>query len=89
MSTGLTEEQYDEITKRIKSLIVSEKGRIVVVKPKIVVEVGYQEIQQSPTYSSKYALRFPRMLRLREDKDVEDADDIKRLEKIYKQQFKK
>jgi DNA ligase-1 len=83
MSTGLTEEEYKEMTKVLKPLITSEKGKDVVVKPKVVVEVEYQEIQKSPNYSSGFALRFPAFKNVRYDKGVSDADTIDRVKKLY------
>ena len=53
------------------------------VKPMLVIEVNYEEIQQSPTYSSGFALRFPRFVRLREDKDVSDISTIDQVERLY------
>ncbi|RLE43200.1 hypothetical protein DRJ48_01510 [Candidatus Woesearchaeota archaeon] len=86
-STGLKEKSeeglsFGDVTKLLEPLIISSKGRYVEVKPQVVVEVGYQEIQKSPTYSSGYALRFPRVIRLRDDKAVDEIatlDDIKEL----------
>ncbi|MEM5882510.1 MAG: ATP-dependent DNA ligase [Candidatus Aenigmatarchaeota archaeon] len=86
--TGLTEEQFELITEILKPLIIKREGNFVWVKPKIVVEVSYQEIQKSPTYSSGYALRFPRIERIREDKGVNEIDTLKRLEDLYKSQGK-
>jgi DNA ligase-1 len=54
--------------------------------PKIVVEVGYQEIQKSPKYDSGFALRFPRLVRLREDKSLDEVDSLERIENIVKKQ---
>ena len=75
---------FDQLTRLLKPLIISEKGKEVRVKPKILVEVAYEEIQTSPSYSSGYALRFPRVLRLREDKD--DASDMAQVRKIFEEQ---
>ncbi|MEM5843656.1 MAG: ATP-dependent DNA ligase [Candidatus Aenigmatarchaeota archaeon] len=86
MGTGLTEEQFQLMTDTLKDLIVEEKGREVRIRPKIVVEVAFQEIQKSPNYSSGYALRFPRLVRIREDKGPEEADTIDRLIELYKSQ---
>ncbi len=86
MSTGLTEDQYETMTKTLNPLIVEENGKDIRVKPKIVVEVGYQEIQKSPTYTSGFALRFPRFVRLREDKGPSDADTIGRVKKLFQSQ---
>src|SRR3989344_2571836 len=60
MGSGTSEEELEELTGRIEKLIVEDMGRNVTVKPKIIVEVAYEEIQRSPTYSSGMALRFPR-----------------------------
>jgi DNA ligase-1 len=75
-----------EMTKMLKPLITSEKGNTIKVKPKIVIEVAYEEIQKSPTYESGFALRFPRFLRLRLDKGPDEADDLNRAKKIYEMQ---
>jgi DNA ligase-1 len=84
MATGLTEEQLEEITERLKPLIEEEDGRKVWVSPEIIVEVEYEEIQQSPTYDSGYALRFPRLKSFRDDK--EEADSLGKVESIYEDQ---
>jgi len=84
MSTGLTDEQLEEITEKLKPLIVNENGRDVEVRPEIILEVEYEEIQKSPNYSSGYALRFPRMKAFREDK--EEADDMEKIENLYENQ---
>jgi len=86
MSTGLTAEEYKTMTETLKPLIEEEKGRTVRVKPKIVVEVKYQEIQKSPNYESGFALRFPVLERIRFEKGSEDADDIERVRELFKSQ---
>ena len=77
---------FNELTEMLKPLIISEKGKEVQVKPKMVVEINYEEIQKSPKYSSGYALRFPRFLKLRDDKDTEEASTIDEIEQYYKEQ---
>jgi DNA ligase-1 len=69
-------------------LILEEKGKIVTIVPKIVVEVLYDEMQHSPKYESGFALRFPRVLRIRDDKDAYDSDTISRAFEIYEAQEK-
>jgi DNA ligase-1 len=93
MGTGIKEKSttesdvtFKDLTKILKPYIEFEKGNEVKIKPKIVIEIAYEEIQKSPTYSSGYALRFPRLLRLRIDKGPEETDTIQRLEYIYKLQ---
>jgi DNA ligase-1 len=87
LGSGLTEEQMEDLTRKLKKLITEEKGRNVTIKPKIVLEVAYEEIQKSQKYESGYALRFPRLIRLREDdKKPEDADTLATMEKLFRQQ---
>jgi len=86
MGTGLTEEQFQLMTDVLKPLIVEEKGKEVKVRPSIVVEVGYQEIQKSPSYTSGMALRFPKLIRIREDRSPEECDTIDRVEALYESQ---
>jgi DNA ligase-1 len=86
---GLTDAEIIEMTRRLKELTVSEGHRRVVVLPKIVVEVAYNEIQKSPKYKSEMALRFARITRIRDDKRPEDADTIARVREIYERQFAK
>ena len=81
MSTGLKEKpeeglSFGKMTKILKKLAVEEHGRKIVVKPEIIVAVQYQNVQKSPSYSSGYALRFPRIVRMREDRDVGDIATI-------------
>jgi DNA ligase-1 len=89
VATGFTDEDLEELTEIFKQIIVYRHGKIVEFLPKYVFEVAYQEIQKSPKYESGYALRFPRFIRLRDDKDVNEADTIERIEKLYELQTKK
>lgn len=82
MGTGLTDDQFREMTSILEPLILIQKGKDVEVKPGVVVEVAYEEIQKSPTYESGYALRFPRLVRVREDRGPEDADTIERIREL-------
>ena len=84
MATGLTDEQFQEITEKLKPLITSEDGRKVKVRPEVIVEAEYEEIQKSPNYSSGYALRFPRMKQFRDDK--EEADGLDKIKNLYSDQ---
>jgi len=95
VSTGLKEKQeegnlnsFENITNELKKLIISEKGKEVKVKPKIVVEVSYEEIQESPTYSSGYALRFPRIIQIRYDKPLTEISLIDNVKTLYNSQNK-
>jgi ATP-dependent DNA ligase len=91
VSTGLKEKEeeglsFKEMTTLLKPLIIEEKGKEAKVKPKIVIEVDYEEIQKSPTYASGYALRFPRVKGLREDRSVEDISTLSMVEGLYRKQ---
>ncbi len=89
VSTGVKEKEeegvtFEALTKLLKPLITETKGRDVVVTPKIVVEVAYEEVQKSPTYGSGYALRFPRFKRLRvEEKTVDAINTLEDIERIF------
>lgn len=84
---GLTDQEFQEITKKLLVLKSRETDYTVHVKPAIVVEVTFNEIQRSPQYNSKFALRFARITRFREDKRAEDADTLERLQRLYEDQF--
>ncbi|MDP6845661.1 MAG: ATP-dependent DNA ligase [Candidatus Nanoarchaeia archaeon] len=91
MGTGFKEKDeegvsFGKMTELLKPLIVSESGREVRVKPGVIIEVKYEEIQKSTNYDSGFALRFPRFVRLREDKGLKDVDDLKRVSKLAKGQ---
>lgn len=83
VASGFSDEQLVDITERLKLLIHAEHGRIVDVKPDIIVEVKFQEIQKSPVYSSGYALRFPRLVRIRDDLSPEEVNSFARVMNIY------
>lgn len=83
MGTGLSDELFKEMTETLKPLILNETGKEVSIHPKIVVEVAYEEIQKSPTYGSGYALRFPRLVRVREDRGPDDATERSYIDQLY------
>jgi len=85
---GLTDVEIIELTRRLKESALDQDGHRVIVMPKIVVEVAYNEIQQSPKYMSQMALRFARITRIRDDKTPEEADTIDRVREIYERQFR-
>jgi len=88
VATGLKEKSsegfsFEELTNLLKPLIVEESEKHVRVVPKIVIEVGYEEIQKSPNYDSGFALRFPRFVRLRIDRKTEDVAEKSYIEKLF------
>jgi DNA ligase-1 len=84
---GLTDEEFKSITQRLQKMKVREDGHTVYVEPGVVVEVAFNEIQRSPRYRSGLALRFARILRIREDKGSTDVDTIERVKELYHRQF--
>ncbi|MDD1736812.1 MAG: ATP-dependent DNA ligase, partial [Methanothrix sp.] len=86
VATGLTDESLAELTEMFRELVLLEKGMEVEIKPAVIFEVAYEEIQQSPNYSSGYALRFPRLVTVRDDKSLEEADSLERIVSLYRMQ---
>lgn len=82
VATGITDEELAEVHEVLEPHARSESGTEIDLEPAVVFEVGYEEIQRSPTYSSGYALRFPRFVGLRADKDPTDADSLERVERL-------
>ncbi|MFQ5909309.1 MAG: ATP-dependent DNA ligase [Thermoplasmata archaeon] len=86
---GLTDEEFEWMTERLVSLKTSEDIHMVHVRPEVVVEVAYNEVQKSPRYESGFALRFARIKRIREDKSLEDIDTFSTLVSLYEKQFER
>lgn len=86
LSTGFTDDQLAELTARLEPHVLKEDGRAVDLEPTEVLEVAYEEVQESPKYDSGYALRFPRFEGFRDDLDVGDADTVERVESLYEGQ---
>lgn len=94
MGTGIKEKSeeglsFEQLTEMLKPHIIGETPERVDIKPSLIVEVAYEEIQKSPTYSSGYALRFPRIVKMRPDKGPDEADDLRRLQTLFSAQFRK
>jgi len=77
---------FPKLTEMLKPLIIAEKGKSVKIKPSVVIEVEYEEIQKSPTYLSGFALRFPRVVRLRDERGVSDASTLEQVKDLFKAQ---
>ena len=78
VATGFSDEQLAEVYDLLKDSVISEAGKEVNFEPSLVFEVGYAELQVSPTYEGGFALRFPRFIRIRDDKDITDVETIAR-----------
>lgn len=84
---GLTDDEFKEMTRRLQAIKVFEDDYTVYVRPEVVVEVAYNEIQRSPHYKTGFALRFARITKIRDDKGPEDSDTIGRVRGLYEKQF--
>lgn len=82
VGTGFTDKEFEDITSMMEEEITEQDGRSVTVRPSVVFEIEFEEVQPSPEYESGYGLRFPRFKRIRDTKSLQDADSISRLEDI-------
>lgn len=81
--SGLTDAEIDELTKFFKQHTLEDYGGFRIVEPLIVLEVAFNNIMRSDRHNSGFALRFPRILRIRNDKPIEEIDTLERAEEIY------
>jgi ATP-dependent DNA ligase len=86
--SGLTDVEIAEMTKWFLEHTIEDQGFRRTVEPKIVLEVAFNNIMKSDRHSSGYALRFPRIVRLRPDKLPEEADTMERVKEIWEKQNK-
>jgi DNA ligase-1 len=80
---GLTDSEFEAMTERLTSLKTGERRGGITVKPEVVVEVSFGEIQRSRRYESGFALRFARIERIREDMRLEDIDTLQAIRRIH------
>lgn len=98
VGTGLTDKQFKDLGKRLKKIVVSEKPKEYKVHkdlepdswvlPKVVVELAGDELTISPKHTSSLALRFPRLVRFRDDKGIAEATTISEVKALFKLQKK-
>jgi DNA ligase 1 len=81
--SGLTDAEITEMTRWFLEHTIEDQGFRRIVEPKIVLEVAFNNMMQSERHDSGYALRFPRIVRLRPDKSPDDADTIERVKEIF------
>jgi DNA ligase-1 len=86
---GLSDDDFEEMTRRLQMLKIEERAGTVFVRPEVVVEVAYSDIQRSPRYPVGMALRFARILNIRADKSPEEADTTETLRAEYERQLVK
>lgn len=84
--SGLTDAEITSMTKWSLEHVIEDQGFRLIVEPKIVLEVAFNNMMRSDRHESGYALRFPRIVRLRQDKLPEDADTIETAKDIYERQ---
>jgi DNA ligase-1 len=84
--SGLTDVEIAEMTKWFLDHTIDDHGFRRTVDPKIVLEVAFNNVMKSDRHASGYALRFPRIVRLRPDKLPEEVDTLSRVTEIYEQQ---
>ena len=85
--SGLTDAEIAEYTKRFLEMTVQDQGHRRMVRPEVVLEVAFDSIQHSARHLSGYALRFPRIVRIRDDKPVGEIDTLERVAELYDRYF--
>jgi DNA ligase-1 len=80
--SGLTDAEFRRITAWVNKHTVQKFGPVRQVEPQQVFEIGFEGIQASPRHKSGVALRFPRMLRWRHDKPVDEIDTLDHLKDL-------
>ncbi|NKQ38458.1 MAG: ATP-dependent DNA ligase [Methanosarcinales archaeon] len=88
VGTGIADEVLSVLTKRFSDFILFESGSEIEIKPEIVFEIAFEEIQRSKNYNSGYALRFPRFVRVRDDKSKDEINTIESIKEQYDAQHK-
>jgi len=86
VATGFSEEQLAEVYDLLKDTVERKAGKEVTFEPTLVFEVGYAELQASVNYEAGFALRFPRFIRIRDDKDIADIETIESIRARYERQ---
>jgi len=84
--SGLTDVEIAEMTQWFLDHTIDDQGFRRTVEPKIVLEVAFNNMMRSDRHDGGYALRFPRIVRLRPDKTAEEADTIERVREIFERQ---
>lgn len=85
--SGLTDEEILRLTEYFKQHTVEDQGFRRAVEPAVVLEVAFNNIQRSTRHESGYALRFPRIVRVRPDKSPAEVDTLERVTDVYEAQF--
>jgi DNA ligase-1 len=86
VATGFSDEQLAEVYDLLKDSVTTRSGKEVSFEPTLIFEVGYSELQVSPTYEGGFALRFPRFVRIRDDKDIAEIETLDSIRDRYQRQ---
>jgi len=84
--SGLTDVEIAKLTQWFRAHTITDRGRVKLVEPKIVLEVAFDAVTRSDRHSSGYALRFPRIKRIRDDKTPQEASTIEEVARIFEYQ---
>jgi DNA ligase-1 len=84
--SGLTDQEIADMTAFFKAHTLEDHGHFRTVEPTVVLEVAFNNLMRSTRHASGFALRFPRILRIRTDKPVDEIDTLHRVEEIYNSQ---
>jgi DNA ligase-1 len=84
--SGVTDAEIAELTAWLKAHTLEDRGHFRTVEPQIVLEVAFNNIMRSTRHASGFAMRFPRIIRIRTDKPVGEIDTLERVEEIYQSQ---
>jgi DNA ligase 1 len=85
--SGLTDAEIEAMTARLRAITTARYGPVHAVEPQIVLEIAFDRIQESKRHKSGYALRFPRIARIRDDKTPAEASTIDEVRRIYEGQM--
>jgi DNA ligase-1 len=87
--SGVTDAEIAKLTEFLKAHTLEDFGHFRTVEPLVILEVAFNNVMRSERHASGFALRFPRILRIRTDKPLEEIDTVERVEEIYQSQVDK
>jgi DNA ligase-1 len=87
--SGLTDAEIAAMTKHFQETTIETHGPVHRVEPTVVLEIAFDRIQESKRHKSGYALRFPRIARIRDDKTVAEVSTIDEVRRIYEGQLRR
>ncbi|MCD7782225.1 MAG: ATP-dependent DNA ligase [Methanosphaera sp.] len=85
-ATGLDDELLESLTKRMKKLVIKEEDGSLLFKPEVILEVAFSEIVESNEYETGYSLRFPAIIKVRDDIGLDQVDTVSKLKQILELQ---